>query len=457
MCAPTRRRQQRDGRAEVPTRRKSGEAADRGDEQGVPRPRVTQEDDHGERRGRDGGGEHEAESRTAGPAGRAGRSPGPPAAGSAGTPCRAPAASPWESVAIETTRKSPPRTPCTPRSAGTRPAARAGADPPRLAAARRTSRSAAASSRSVATAAAWGGGCCWAGGRSPWWRPRWRRCRSCPGGSASSLFRVGSGGRGGACCSWVGEDARGCAMSICFSRRWGWWRRGGWWSPPSMPISGGLSCASTSSGAPRSRARSAPRRRCAVHDTTRRPGGIWTSSSTRPTWSRGCRGCAAPSTACARSRCRGRGRGRGSRCCSRRWSWRWSPRCRSGAGGLVGEHDTRIWRIVHHYVERRARAWTSPTSAGWASMRPASGAARTTCRCSPTSTAARRSSPRRAATPTPTGVRADLAAHGGRAEQIVEVCQDMSEAFLSGAGASPGRGDHLRPLPRQGAADQGRR
>ena len=28
---------------------------------------------------------------------------------------------------------------------------------------------------------------------------------------------------------------------------------------------------------------------------------------------------------------------------------------------------------------------------------------------------------------------ADLAAHGGAAEQIVEVCQDMSEAFLSGA------------------------
>ena len=72
---------------------------------------------------------------------------------------------------------------------------------------------------------------------------------------------------------------------------------------------------------------------------------------------------------------------------------------------------------------------------------------------------ARWSSPPRAATPPPTAeFVADLAAHGGRAEQVTEVCQDMSEAFLTGALEHlPDGRDHLRPLPRQGAADQGRR
>jgi transposase len=52
-------------------------------------------------------------------------------------------------------------------------------------------------------------------------------------------------------------------------------------------------------------------------------------------------------------------------------------------GRLVGEHDTKIWRIVHHYVDRAVERRISPGWSARGSMRPAAGAGRITCRCSP--------------------------------------------------------------------------
>jgi transposase len=102
--------------------------------------------------------------------------------------------------------------------------------------------------------------------------------------------------------------------------------------------------------------------------------------------------------------------------------------------GLVGEHDTRLWRIVHHYVDA-ARA-----------LEDLSGV----CRLGVDETSSRRGQQyvtvfadldrRRAifvtegrSAATYKDFVADLKAHGGEAKQISEVCQDLSEAFLSGA------------------------
>jgi transposase len=101
---------------------------------------------------------------------------------------------------------------------------------------------------------------------------------------------------------------------------------------------------------------------------------------------------------------------------------------------LVGEHDTRLWRVVHHHVEKALaiqdlssveRVAVDETSfrrgqdyvSVFADLdqarvvfatpgRDAGAYARFAC---------------------------DLAAHGGQAEQVREVCQDMSEAYLAGA------------------------
>jgi transposase len=100
---------------------------------------------------------------------------------------------------------------------------------------------------------------------------------------------------------------------------------------------------------------------------------------------------------------------------------------------LVGEHDTRLWRVIHHYVARaRARADFAAVS-------------RVAC----DETAARRGHDyitlfvdlERArvlfATEgkdanTVAAFAADLAAHRGNPEAIAEVCIDMSPAFIKG-------------------------
>jgi transposase len=104
---------------------------------------------------------------------------------------------------------------------------------------------------------------------------------------------------------------------------------------------------------------------------------------------------------------------------------------------MVGEHDTRLWRVVHHYVEQaRARA-------------DASGVTQVAI----DETAARRghdyitlfvdidqarvlfATEGRDAT-TIAAFADDLAAHGGDPETICEVCIDMSPAFIKGVGES---------------------
>jgi transposase len=100
---------------------------------------------------------------------------------------------------------------------------------------------------------------------------------------------------------------------------------------------------------------------------------------------------------------------------------------------IVGEHDTRLWRVMHHYVDQ-ARAHTDASEV---------------TRIAIDETAARRghdyitlfadidqarvlfaTEGKDAATVA--AFADDLAAHGGNAEAIEEVCIDMSPAFIKG-------------------------
>lgn len=102
--------------------------------------------------------------------------------------------------------------------------------------------------------------------------------------------------------------------------------------------------------------------------------------------------------------------------------------------GLVGEHDTRIWRIVHHYVdqarERQDLSGVRRLGVDETSFRR--GQDYVTVFADIDRSAAIFATPGRDAETYKRFV-SDLEAHGGQAGQIVEVCQDMSEAFLSGA------------------------
>jgi transposase len=101
---------------------------------------------------------------------------------------------------------------------------------------------------------------------------------------------------------------------------------------------------------------------------------------------------------------------------------------------LISEHDTRVWRVVHHYVDRALE------------RQDLSGVERVGV----DETSFRRGQDYvsvfadldqgRAIFATPGRDQPvygrfveDLGAHGGRAERVGEVCQDMSEAYLSGA------------------------
>jgi transposase len=105
----------------------------------------------------------------------------------------------------------------------------------------------------------------------------------------------------------------------------------------------------------------------------------------------------------------------------------------AAVAGIVGEHDTRLWRVVHHYVDQaRARIDTADVT-----------------RIAIDETAARRghnyitlfadidrarvlfaTEGKDAATVA--AFAGDLAAHGGDPETIEEVCIDMSPAFIKG-------------------------
>jgi transposase len=103
-------------------------------------------------------------------------------------------------------------------------------------------------------------------------------------------------------------------------------------------------------------------------------------------------------------------------------------------GDLVGEHDTRIWRVVHHYIDRALAGQDLST----------------VTRVAVDETSFRRGQDyvsvfacldqARVVFATPgrdagayERFAGDLAAHAGSAEQVAEVCQDMSESYLTGA------------------------
>jgi transposase len=104
-------------------------------------------------------------------------------------------------------------------------------------------------------------------------------------------------------------------------------------------------------------------------------------------------------------------------------------------GGLVGEHDTKIWRIVHHYVDLAVEAQdlsgTEQLGIDDTSFRRGQDYVTVFADLAP--------SERRAVfvtegrdQQTVEQFAGFLTAHGGEVEQITEVCQDMSQAYAAG-------------------------
>ena len=128
---------------------------------------------------------------------------------------------------------------------------------------------------------------------------------------------------------------------------------------------------------------------------------------------------------------------------------------------LVGEDDMRIWRIAHYYVEQAVEAQdlsgTEHLGIDDISFRRGQDYVSVFCDLDP--------GERRAVfvtegrdQQTVEQFAGFLKTHGGDPKKITEVCQGMSEAYLSrGAQAPSERGDHVRSLLHQAAAEQGDR
>ena len=104
-------------------------------------------------------------------------------------------------------------------------------------------------------------------------------------------------------------------------------------------------------------------------------------------------------------------------------------------GGLVGEHDTKIWRVVHHYVDLAVEAQdlseTEQLGIDDTSFRRGQDYVSVFCELDP--------GERRAVfvcegrdQQTVEQFAGFLSSHGGDPENITEVCQDMSQAYLAG-------------------------
>ncbi len=100
---------------------------------------------------------------------------------------------------------------------------------------------------------------------------------------------------------------------------------------------------------------------------------------------------------------------------------------------MVGEHDTRVWRVVHHYVDRARerqdlseveRVGIDDTSFRRGQDYVTLFADLDERRCVFATAGRDADTVKRFAD--------DLKAHGGHPDQVAEVCQDMSEAYLSG-------------------------
>lgn len=101
---------------------------------------------------------------------------------------------------------------------------------------------------------------------------------------------------------------------------------------------------------------------------------------------------------------------------------------------LVGEHDTRLWRILHFWVEegRAAADFSHVTQVGVDEKSAKRGQNYITLFADLKEAQVLFATEERDHT-TLSRFRADLLAHGGRVEQITELCMDVSEAFTKGA------------------------
>ncbi len=102
---------------------------------------------------------------------------------------------------------------------------------------------------------------------------------------------------------------------------------------------------------------------------------------------------------------------------------------------LVGEHDTRLWRILHHYVEqtRQEQDYSSVQEVGVDETASKRGHHYITIFVDMAQSKVLFATPGKDAT-TVTNFKDDLKGHGGRPEQIQEACCDMSPAFIAGIG-----------------------
>jgi transposase len=100
---------------------------------------------------------------------------------------------------------------------------------------------------------------------------------------------------------------------------------------------------------------------------------------------------------------------------------------------IVSEHDTRIWRILHHYVEqaRRSRDDSGVTNVGLDETATKRGHNYITLFVDMEKSRVLFATPGKDAQ-TLEAFREDLEAHGGHAEQVGHMCCDMSPAYIRG-------------------------
>jgi len=105
----------------------------------------------------------------------------------------------------------------------------------------------------------------------------------------------------------------------------------------------------------------------------------------------------------------------------------------AAAARLVGEHDTRIWRVLHHYVEegRKAKDMSGVTQLGIDETASRRGQNYITLFMDMANRSLLFATEGRDAA-TAKAFKEDLIAHGGKAENIEEACMDMHQAFING-------------------------
>ncbi len=104
---------------------------------------------------------------------------------------------------------------------------------------------------------------------------------------------------------------------------------------------------------------------------------------------------------------------------------------------MVGEHDTRLWRVVHHYVEAaRARMDASGVTKVAIDETATQRGHNYITLCVEIDQARVLIATEGKDASTIAAFAEDLAAHGGDPDAITEVCIDMSPAFIKGVGES---------------------